>query len=55
MTETIKLTSYYAPEFRQVVGKLPPVEVDAPSGKGNPFQYGITPKPDDPISEGGTP
>ncbi|WP_339167455.1 hypothetical protein NSQ24_06350 [Brevibacillus sp. FSL L8-0520] len=51
MTATIKLTSYYAPEFKQAVDKLPAVEVEAPSGKGNPFQYGITPKPGDPINE----
>lgn len=47
MTATVKLTSYYAPEFRQLVGKPPAVDVDAPSGKGNPFEYGTMPKPAD--------
>lgn len=47
MTATVKLTSYYAPEFRQLVGKPPAVDVDAPSGKGNPFEYGTMHKPAD--------
>ncbi|USG64665.1 type 4a pilus biogenesis protein PilO [Brevibacillus ruminantium] len=40
MTATVKLTSYYAPEFKQLIDKLPAVDVEAPSGKDNPFRYG---------------
>jgi Tfp pilus assembly protein PilO len=44
LTATIKLTSYYVPQFDKIVDKLPPVQVEGPSGKWNPLKYEITTK-----------
>lgn len=38
MTATVKLTSYFAPQFEPYVGKLPVVQVEGPSGKENPME-----------------
>jgi|GEM_PF-3919226 len=36
---TVKLTSYYAPQFASLAEKLPGVDVERPSGKRNPVEY----------------
>ncbi len=49
MSATVKLTSYFAPQFESVVKKHPGVQVEAPSGKWNPMQYDILKKEDTPF------
>ncbi|MFD2369071.1 type 4a pilus biogenesis protein PilO [Brevibacillus sp. GCM10020057] len=48
MTATVKLTSYFAPQFEKYVDKLPVVQVEGASGKWNPMEYDITKKEDAP-------
>jgi Tfp pilus assembly protein PilO len=47
LTATVKLTSYFAPQFAPLVDKLPPVDVEGPSGKWNPLEFTVTPKPEE--------
>jgi Tfp pilus assembly protein PilO len=46
MTATLKLTSYYAPQYASLLDKLPPVNVEPPSGKWDPTQYPVIKKED---------
>ncbi|WP_027414887.1 type 4a pilus biogenesis protein PilO [Aneurinibacillus terranovensis] len=45
MPATVKLTTYYAPQFAGLLDKLPPVQAEPPSGKWNPMKYPVTEKP----------
>lgn len=49
MTATVKLTSYFAPQFEKYVDKLPAVQVEGPSDKWNPMLYEIMKKEDTPF------
>ncbi len=46
MTATVRLTSYFAPQFKSLLSKLPPVGVEGPSGKWDPLRYEVLPHPD---------
>ncbi|MGN7470669.1 type 4a pilus biogenesis protein PilO [Brevibacillus sp. SAFN-007a] len=46
MSATVKLTSYFAPQFEKELDKLPAVQVGGPSGKWDPMQYGTIKKED---------
>ncbi|MED1642844.1 type 4a pilus biogenesis protein PilO [Brevibacillus agri] len=39
MVATVKLTSYFAPQFEKDLEKLPAVQVEGPAGKWDPMQY----------------
>jgi Tfp pilus assembly protein PilO len=44
LTATIKLTSYYAPEYVLLLDKLPSIRTEKPSGKWDPTQYPVIKK-----------
>jgi Tfp pilus assembly protein PilO len=44
LTATIKLTSYYAPEYALLLDKLPSIKTEKPSGKWDPTQYPVIKK-----------
>ncbi|MFT9849863.1 pilus assembly protein PilO [Aneurinibacillus sp. REN35] len=44
LTASLKLTSYYAPQYASLLDKLPPVNVEPPSGKWDPTQYPVIKK-----------
>ncbi len=50
MSATVKLTSYFAPQFEKHVDKLPVVQVEGPSDKWNPLQYEAIKKTETPFS-----
>lgn len=50
MSASVKLTSYFAPQYEQFVDKLPVVQVEGPSDKWNPMQVEIIKKDDTPFS-----
>jgi hypothetical protein len=42
----LELTGYYAPQYASLLDKLPPVNVEPPSGKWDPTQYPVIKKED---------
>lgn len=46
LTASLKLTSYYAPQYASLLDKLPSVNVEPPSGKWDPTQYPVIKKED---------
>ncbi|MGC5326611.1 type 4a pilus biogenesis protein PilO [Brevibacillus sp. SYSU BS000544] len=51
MAATIRLTSYFAPQFKSLLNKLPPVDVNGPSGKWDPLRYEVIPNPEKEVEE----
>ncbi|WCK53646.1 hypothetical protein PP175_20290 [Aneurinibacillus sp. Ricciae_BoGa-3] len=46
LTASIKLTTYFVPQFASLLDKLPAVQVEPPSGKWDPTQYPVLKKPE---------
>ncbi|WP_139490270.1 hypothetical protein [Brevibacillus dissolubilis] len=40
LTVTLKLTSYYVPQYATLIKKLPPILLEKPSNKQNPTEFG---------------